>query len=269
MLIKFSAIYDYSSMILYAGKSKCVTLRKKTNLSSVINNTGQKIHNFFLSPVASISRSHENRIQNFKFFNLAFSFLGACETIYLTINKLNGSLGMCSNQTCTAVLDSVFSNFIGVPISLLGALLYSAIFFLNYKNLANSNSKREYNKSTQLIILLLQFILCFFSSYFSVILKLFLQSNCPWCGLSMLISTLILFCSCISKNGNKIVNLYNIILFIGGGIFLIYCLFFLNIFELHYVIELIRAGSFLWRRAHRPGQNRQCFKQGITRTSLI
>jgi len=225
-------INNYATMNLCSGKYNCLNLRKKTNLGSVINNTEQKIHNFFLSPVGSISRSHENRIQYFRFFNLAFSFLGACETIYLTISKLNGSLGMCSNQTCTMVLDSVFSNFIGVPMSLLGALLYFAIFFLNYRNLVKSNSKRKYNKSTQLITLLLQFILCFFSSYFSVILKLFLQSNCPWCSLSMLISTLILFFSSMSKNGNKIVNLSNIILSICGGIFIIYCLFFLNIFEL-------------------------------------
>lgn len=223
---------NFATINLYAGKFNCLNLRKKTNLNSIITNKEKKFHNLFLSQVGSISRSHENRIQYFKFFNLAFSFLGACETIYLIVNKLNGSLGMCSNQTCSMVLDSVFSDFIGIPISLLGALLYVTTFFFNYKNLVESNSKKKYNKSTQLITLLLQFILCFFSSYFSVILKLFLQSNCPWCALSMLVSALILFFSCMSKNGNKIVDLNNIILFIGSGIFIVYCLFFLNIFEI-------------------------------------
>jgi uncharacterized membrane protein len=216
----------------FARKSNCLNLKKKSNLNSIITIKEQRVYSFFLSKVGNISRSHENRIQYFKFFNLGFSFLGACETIYLTINKLNGSLSMCSNQTCTIVLDSVFSNFIGIPISLLGALLYVAIFFFIYKNLIESDLKRKYSESAWLITFLFQFILCFFSSYFSVILKLFLQSNCPWCALSMLISTLILFFSCMSKNGNKILNLSNILLFIGGGTFIIYCLFFLNILEL-------------------------------------
>jgi uncharacterized membrane protein len=231
-MLSFIVLRNFPKDIIGIRKSNYLNLRNKTKVNSINTDKKQKNHTFFFSKIGSISRSHENRIQCFKILNLGFSFLGTSETIFLTVNKLNGSLGMCSTQKCSIVLDSVFSSVNGIPMSLLGALLYFSIFFFNYRNLIEFDSKKKYDNSILLVILTLQFVLCFFSFYFSLILKLFLQSNCPWCAFSMLISSLILFFGCISKNGNKILDLSKIVLLIVCGIFIIYLLFFLNILEI-------------------------------------
>ena len=139
---------------------------------------------------------------------------------------------MCSNQNCSIILDSVFSNFSGIPFSTFGVLLYFSVFALCTKKIIILNSNKNCTNLEDSIIILLEFILCFFSFYFSLILKIFLQTNCPWCAFSMFISSVLLFFNIISKNENRILTLNYILMLIFGLSTAVYYLFFLNILEI-------------------------------------
>jgi uncharacterized membrane protein len=207
-------------------------LNIKSNLKITKKVKPKNYFPIFSSNIDNIHRSHDKRIIYFNIFSLFFSCLGLVETTYLTITKLNGSFAICSSQNCTIVLDSVFSNFIGIPISIFGAFLYVCIFSLVTKQLIRYYTHKNFDKLLNVLLITIQFFLCFFSFYFAVILKTFLQTNCPWCAFSMLISSLLLYFSTISKNGNKIVNLNYLAYSISGISIFIYFLFFLNILEI-------------------------------------
>nr|UXY87912.1 membrane protein [Cryptomonas curvata] len=195
----------------------------------------RRLHNYstiLFSKVKNFQRSHDKRTIYFSFLIMIFSFLGSFETIYLTIHKLNGSFAICSSQNCTVILDSVFSNFIEIPVSVIGSFLYLLVFFLVFKKLNCYYSNKNLDKSFYFFMLSIQIFLSFFSTYFALILKIFLQTNCPWCAFSMLVSSLLLLLDTLSRNGNKIINLNYIaylILVLGATT---YSLFLLNILEI-------------------------------------
>jgi hypothetical protein len=80
--------------------------------------------------------------------------------------------------------------------------------------------------------LLPEFFLCFFSSYFGIVLKYFFQMNCIWCEFSMLFSSLILSLSVLARDQTKHINLKHSI-FVGiFSFFTVYYLFFIDVLEI-------------------------------------
>lgn len=61
---------------------------------------------------------------------LAVSFLGFVDAAYLTIQHFANSIPPCTIGGCETVLTSPYAEILGIPIALLGALYYIAIFFL-------------------------------------------------------------------------------------------------------------------------------------------
>jgi uncharacterized membrane protein len=59
------------------------------------------------------------------------SLVGLVDSIYLTVKHLTGESVRCTILSgCDAVLGSAYSSFIGIPLALLGALAYFAVFSL-------------------------------------------------------------------------------------------------------------------------------------------
>ena len=232
-MISINLLNQYKLLRLKTTQKKLfnsrLNIEKKLAITKKI-----KSHNYFtllFYKAEILERSHDKRTICFNISSLLFSFLGSVETMYLTINKLNGFFSMCSSQNCTMVLDSVFSNLIGIPISMIGASLYVLVFILLSKKLICYYSKNS-DKLIEFSIITFQFLLSFFSLYFFLILKFFLQTNCPWCAFSIFITSLLLFFGTISKNGSKIINLNYISCLIVGLSVTLYCLFLLNILEI-------------------------------------
>lgn len=60
---------------------------------------------------------------------LVLSFLGFLDATYLTIIHFQNQIPPCTTDGCETVLTSSYAEIAGIPIALLGALYYVAIFF--------------------------------------------------------------------------------------------------------------------------------------------
>jgi uncharacterized membrane protein len=73
---------------------------------------------------------------------LALSFLGFFDAAYLTVEHYTNQIPPCSLvDGCEEVLTSEYSEVLGIPISLLGALYYLALFILTVAYLDTNQYK--------------------------------------------------------------------------------------------------------------------------------
>ena len=134
-----------------------------------------------------IQRNTEKKITFYKNISVSLATIGFIETIYLTFSKLNGSLLSCSNQNCSIVLSSVFSNFLGIPISSIGVFLYLITGIQLYRYYQKNVASKE-NDLLLFISTTTPLQLSFFSLYFVFILTRILKVACPWCYFSIFLS---------------------------------------------------------------------------------
>lgn len=135
---------------------------------------------------------------------LVISCIGAAETLYLTFNKLFSSPGaICATQGCLDVLSGPFSTFLGIPLTLFGALAYSIFAYLSVWPLAaddETDSEGELVRSakevyvmrdaaTRPLMLALSTAMMVFSFYLMGLLVFVIQSMCPYCVVSAIISS--------------------------------------------------------------------------------
>jgi uncharacterized membrane protein len=113
---------------------------------------------------------------------LALSIFGTIETFYLFYSKVQNSGLVCTFGTCSLVLDSPFSNFLGIPISFFGFLFYCQIpiFFLKKSRTKffNSDIKILYN---QIFFGIFLVFFGMFEIYFSIVMEFVLNLPCEWC----------------------------------------------------------------------------------------
>lgn len=116
---------------------------------------------------------------------LILASLGLLDSIYLTHKHLNDTLVPCSTSIlvdCGAVLGSVYSEVLGVPLALLGAIHYGLLLLT--LSLAIVTGKRIWK-----IIVLLQVTAGLLASSYLVYIQLFvIGSICLYCMGSALIS---------------------------------------------------------------------------------
>lgn len=117
---------------------------------------------------------------------ILISFIGLMDATYLTVTHYNGSELSCSVFSgCNQVTESKWSEFMGIPIALFGALYYFTILVMS---LLYFDSKKSI-----LIKLIFPLTVCgVLFSAFLVGLQLFvIKAICQYCMLSALTSTIL------------------------------------------------------------------------------
>ncbi len=115
---------------------------------------------------------------------IVVALLGLCDAGYLTIKHFRGEIPPCSIlHGCEQVTTSVYSQILGIPVALLGALYYLAILFGCTLYLDTKNTKILKYISYFTITGLL------FSLYFTALQAFVIHSWCQYCLFSAFTST--------------------------------------------------------------------------------
>ena len=121
---------------------------------------------------------------------LALSFFGTIETFYLFYSKFKNSGLVCTFGTCSFVLDSPFSNFLGIPISFFGFLFYCQIpIFFSKKSRAKFYIIDIMNRYNQIFFGIFLVFFGIFEIYFSIVMEFILSLPCEWCLLFIAFNT--------------------------------------------------------------------------------
>ncbi len=122
----------------------------------------------------------------------AVAFVGFLDASFLAINHLRGVLPPCSIiKGCETVTTSVYSEVLGIPVALLGAIYYLAIICLAIYCLQTDNAKliRVLRRAT---------VIGLVSSVYFVVLQLFvIKAICIYCMISAGTSTALFVISLI------------------------------------------------------------------------
>ena len=181
-----------------------------------------------------ITRSHLERTLWLKYIILFISLIGIAETSYLSFSKFNDSKVLCLSQSCSFVLNSVFSELISFPIVYIGFVLYTMTFLSSFlKSSINKYSKKSY--FLDMISIFFSFFLGNFSLLFAFILETLLNKNCQWCMISIALSGTIFFCQNLILSGRFALNLKSFV----------YIFFFCNSFAIILLYLDIIEISFL------------------------
>lgn len=168
------------------------------NCSTPPQNTSSDTH----SPAQTFSASSFRTIRKIL---TALSILGCLETSYLTFNKFFSSPGaICATQGCLDVLSGPFSSFLGIPLTLFGTLTYGVFAYLCAWPLAADEQEdqnglllsvqRVYHArdaATRPLLLALSTALLVFSGFLMSLLVFVIQSMCPYCVFSAVLSAVI------------------------------------------------------------------------------
>lgn len=146
---------------------------------------------------------------------LSVSLLGFLDASYLTVKHFVGTPLPCSVlQGCEEVTTSQYSLIGGVPVALLGAIYYLAIFVLIFlylnrrvSHFATDNGVRE-NEDKPLILAARLTIFGFLASLWFIYLQLFvIKAICLYCMFSAFTSiTLFVFGIIVLKFKRKFIN---------------------------------------------------------------
>lgn len=114
---------------------------------------------------------------------LVVSFLGFLDAAYLTIEHYRSGGASCTLTSCADVTTSEYAAILGVPVALLGALYYLAIFWLTFYALTE---RREavFRFTARLTVLGL-----LASIYFVSVMAFVLKAWCLYCLGSAVTST--------------------------------------------------------------------------------
>lgn len=112
---------------------------------------------------------------------LAFGLLsvvagcGALETAYLTFSKLFVGSVLCPTAGCETILESRYSEILGVPVSLFGFFTYSSVAYLSY---LTSRGRGDYRGSSLAGSTVLASVSAFLAY---VLFTQFTDETCAWC----------------------------------------------------------------------------------------
>ena len=237
MISFFSLSFKFESKSVYLNKinsfSKHIPIngnfRKNFSFFSNLSNRSSRCHYF---EKGKISRNKKKRTILLGYIFIFLTVLGFLETFYLTTSKIYEPLIICSNENCSIVLNSVFSYFLDIPVSLFGIFLYflSGFQIFNFiESFKNVNSK---NNLLDITVTTFPLLLGFFSSYFVYVLEKILKTSCPWCFFSIFLSGLILILFSGISMGEKNFEVKSFVFVMSVSFFFTYCINILNIIEL-------------------------------------
>jgi uncharacterized membrane protein len=110
------------------------------------------------------------------------SLIGLIDALYLTWEKISGNPALCIQGLgdCYSVNNSIYSEFFGIPVAVLGAgayLLILVVLFLEPKN-------SFFESNSALFIFAITLIGTLFSAYLTYIEIAVLKKICPFCVIS-------------------------------------------------------------------------------------
>ena len=237
MISFFSLSFKFESKSVYLNKinsfSKHIPIngnfRKNFSFFSNLSNRSSRCHYF---EKGKISRNKKKRTILLGYIFIFLTVLGFLETFYLTTSKIYEPLIICSNENCSIVLNSVFSYFLDIPLSLFGIFLYFLSGFQTFNFLEKCKNLNSKNNLLDITITTFPLLLGFFSSYFVYVLEKILKTSCPWCFFSIFLSGLILILFSGISMGEKNFEVKSFIFLISVLFFFTYCTNILNIIEL-------------------------------------
>ena len=114
----------------------------------------------------------------------ALSFFGGLETGYLTVSKLGNQPdvnSLCGGPSCGSVLSSPFATIpiLNVPLTAIGVLAYSAVFFLSVAPLISKMDEKRLEGNAARI-LFLSAAMATFSCYLIGVLTFILHESCTY-----------------------------------------------------------------------------------------
>lgn len=125
-----------------------------------------------------------------------FSGIGILNAIYLTILKLSENKALCIQGVgdCWSVNTSIYSQVLGIPVSLIGLLGFLAILVI-YLCENKTGFLQEYSR---FLVFGLSLVGVLYSAYLTYLEFFVIQAICPFCLLSA-ISMLALFILSLSR----------------------------------------------------------------------
>ena len=229
--IKFDSKSVYFNKLKSFPKHIPINSNFRKNFSLFLNlpNRSSKFHYF---EKGKMYRNKKKRTALLGYILIFLSVLGFFETFYLTTSKIYEPLIICSNENCSIVLNSVFSYFLDIPLSLFGIFLYFLSGFQIFNFLENRKNLNSKNNLLDITITTFPLLLGFFSSYFVYVLEKILKTSCPWCFFSIFLSGLILTLISGISMGEKNFEVRSFIFLISVSLFFTYCINILDIIEL-------------------------------------
>lgn len=116
---------------------------------------------------------------------LIVALIGFVDATYLTIEHFLNSIPPCTTDGCEKVLTSSYSEIIGIPVALLGAIYYLAILVLL---IAYFDAKREVLLRSAILLTPLGFLA---SIYFFILQASVINAFCQYCLVSAATSTIL------------------------------------------------------------------------------
>lgn len=135
-----------------------------------------------------------NKINKLIYSLIAIASVGVIDATYLTVKHYKGSIDCSIISGCQEVLNSSYSEIMGIPLALLGVFYYISVIFLA---LLYIDTKKEK------ILKLLKYypIFGFVFSMWLVYLQIFeIGAICQYCMLSALSSTTLFVVALFIKN---------------------------------------------------------------------
>lgn len=205
-----SLMSSANSQFIKTNRPQAKRFRKRLILrlpTTIIASVEQSDPSAETEPGTANSQTNETKplfeFQNIRKILAAVSLVGAAETSYLTFNKIFSSPGaICATQGCLDVLSGPFSSFLGIPLTLLGAMAYGLFAYLAVWPLSADEEEDEEgtlltpeevygirDAATRPLLLALSTALFIFSCYLMCLLFFVIQSYCPYCLFSAVVST--------------------------------------------------------------------------------
>lgn len=114
------------------------------------------------------------------------SFLGFLDALYLVIEKFtSGTIKCIGFSGCDTVINSPYASILGIPLSLLGAIFYLAVFSLTIRYMESRNEE---------ILRILHYlaVIAFLFALYLIGIQVFaLNAFCTYCVVSAITSTLL------------------------------------------------------------------------------
>lgn len=125
---------------------------------------------------------------------LVISFVGFLDASYLAVNHFMGTIPPCTIGGCEIVTTSKYATIVGIPVALMGALYYLAIFL---GTIAYTQSK---NIQTLRRVAVFTIVGLIASIYFVVLQAFVIKAYCTYCLVSATTSTLLFVLGCMIVN---------------------------------------------------------------------
>ena len=130
-----------------------------------------------------------------RLFLLAGSVIGFVDALYLTWMKITNNPRMCIQGLgdCFTVNTSKYSEIAGIPVAIIGAAAYLALFLI----LFNEDRTDFLKNNSVLIIFGITLTGTFFSTYLTYIELFVIKKICPFCVVSAITMLILLVISII------------------------------------------------------------------------